>query len=103
LLDVKSVHLHPSDPIDVVAIDVTDKVNDVGANPGLTGDQIYWDLSMKSYWRGGSSVSSGVPADLPYRGYQIEQRITGSGASEFDSDVTHADNFAAVPLWCLAR
>ena len=74
----------------------------IGANPGLSADQIYWDLSMKSYWRGGSSTESGVPADIPNRGYQMVQRITGSGTSEFDSDVTHADNFGGTVLWCVS-
>jgi hypothetical protein len=74
----------------------------IGAGPGLSADQIYWDLSMKSYWRGGSSVQSGVPSDIPHRGYQLIQRITGSGDSKFDSDVTHADNFGGKVSWCVS-
>jgi hypothetical protein len=75
----------------------------IGANPGLSADEIYWDLSMKSYWRGGSSSKSGVPDDIPNRGYQMVQRITGSGVREFDSDVTHSDNFGGKALWCIAQ
>lgn len=75
----------------------------LGASPGLTADQIYWDLKMQSYWRGGSSASAGVPTDIPYRGYQMTQRISGSGVSEFDSDVIHADNFGGKVQMCVAR
>ena len=74
----------------------------IGANPGLSADQIYWELNMQSYWRGGSSVNAGVPADIPNRGYQMKQHITGSGASVFDSDVTQSDNFGGTVLWCVS-
>jgi hypothetical protein len=73
----------------------------IGANPGLTADELYWDLRMRSYWRGGSSESGGVPDDIPHRGYQMSQRITGAGASEFDSDVIAADNFGGAVQYCL--
>jgi hypothetical protein len=74
----------------------------IGANPGLSADQLYWDLAMKSYWRGGSSEKSGVPADIPYRGYQLTQRIPASAGANFDSNVTQADNFGGEVMWCLA-
>ena len=74
----------------------------IGANPGLSADQIYWDLKMQSYWRGGSSEASGVPADIPHRGYQLFQRITGSGANEFDSDVVKTDNFGGAVKMCVS-
>ena len=74
----------------------------IGSNPGLSADQLYWDLPMKSYWRGGSNVESGVPADIPHRGYQLKQRIAGSTASKFDSDVTCADNFGGKVIWCMS-
>jgi hypothetical protein len=74
----------------------------IGANPGLTADQIYWDLSMKSYWRGGSSAESGVPVEIPNRGYQMIQRISGSGTSEFDSDVISTDNFGNAVQMCVS-
>jgi hypothetical protein len=74
----------------------------IGAAPGLTADELYWDIKMKSYWRGGSSASSGVPEDIPNRGYQLTQRITGSGATEFDSDVVKTDNFGGAVQWCVS-
>jgi hypothetical protein len=73
----------------------------VGSSPGLSADQLYWDLPMKSYWRGGSSVESGVPADLPHRGYQLIQRIIGSETNEIDSNVLHGDNFGGNVRWCV--
>jgi hypothetical protein len=75
----------------------------VGANPGLSADQLYWDLRMASYWRGGSSEAAGVPADIPHRGYQMTQRITGTAGSEVDKDVVKTDNFNGRVQWCLAR
>jgi Domain of unknown function (DUF1906) len=74
----------------------------IGANPGLSADQIYWDLKMTSYWRGGSSEASGVPADIPNRGYQMIQRITGAGSSEFDSNVVSADHFGGTVKMCVS-
>jgi hypothetical protein len=73
----------------------------VGANPGLTADQLFFDLRVQSYWRGGSSESAGVPADIPHRGYQMRQRITGAGAGEFDTDVIAADNFGGEIQFCV--
>jgi hypothetical protein len=75
----------------------------IGASPGLTADEIYWDLRMQSYWRGGSSAAAGVPTDIPHRGYQMVQRITGTGNSEFDSDVIRTDNFGGKVRMCVAR
>lgn len=75
----------------------------IGANPGLTADQLYWELRIASYWRGGSSVSAGVPADIPHRGYQMTQRITGAPGSEVDMDVIKTDNFNCAVHWCVAR
>ena len=74
----------------------------IGANPGLSADQLYWDLDTGHYWRGGSSEKAGVPTTIPNRGYQMIQRITGSGASEFDSDVVQTDNFGDGALWLCA-
>jgi hypothetical protein len=74
----------------------------VGANPGLTADQLYWDLHMASYWRGGSSEAAGVPSDIPHRGYQMVQRITGAGTAEFDFDTIKTDRFGGAVQWCVA-
>lgn len=74
----------------------------IGASPELTADELFWDIRIKSYWRGGSSAASGVPLDIPHRGYQLTQRITGSGATEFDSDVVKTDNFGGAVQWCVS-
>jgi hypothetical protein len=75
----------------------------IGANPGLSADQLYWDLRIASYWRGAASESAGVPADIPHRGYQMTQRITGAAGSEVDRDVIKTDNFNTAVQWCVAR
>lgn len=72
----------------------------VAAAPGLSADELYWNLKTKHYWRGGSSVEAGVPADIPNRGYQLSQRIQNPGQSnEFDWDVTKTDNFGSGVMW----
>ncbi len=71
----------------------------VGASPGLTADQLYWDLHTSHYWRGGSSEAAGVPTTLPHRGYQMTQRITGTGSTSFDSDVVRTDDFGGTAQW----
>jgi hypothetical protein len=73
----------------------------IGANPGLSADQL-WDVSMKSYWQGGSDPAAGVPADIPNRGYQVKQRITALGTSQVDIDLTDADNFGGTVRWCVS-
>ncbi len=45
----------------------------VGANCGLTGDQLFWNLQTQHYWESGSTVPT-----LPQRGYQMTQRITAA-------------------------
>lgn len=72
----------------------------IGAAPGLTADQLYWDVKTKHYWKGGSSAKAGVPDDIPHRGYQIIQRIQNPNTSkEFDSDVTRTDAFGLGAMW----
>jgi hypothetical protein len=72
----------------------------IGAAPGLTADQLYWDLKTKHYWKGGSSATAGVPDDIPNRGYQLIQRISDPGTpSEFDSNVTRTDAFGSGVMW----
>jgi hypothetical protein len=72
----------------------------IRSNPGLTADQLYWDLKTKHYWKGGSSAIAGVPDDIPQRGYQLIQRIHYPGTSlEFDSNVTKTDNFDGGVMW----
>lgn len=72
----------------------------IGAAPGLTADQLYWDIKTKHYWKGGSSAKAGVPDDIPNRGYQLVQRISNPGtSSEFDSNVTRTDTFGSGVMW----
>ncbi|KJV27602.1 glycoside hydrolase domain-containing protein [Luteibacter yeojuensis] len=70
----------------------------VGASCGLTGDDLYWRLQTKHYWRGGSKVP-----DLPHRGYQLVQRITTKAdivnGIAIDRDVTYVDAFGDAPTW----
>jgi Rv2525c-like, glycoside hydrolase-like domain len=72
----------------------------IGADPGLTGDQLYWNLKTKHYWKGGSSAQAGVPDDIPHRGYQMIQYIENPDTpQEFDRNVTKTDNFSDAVLW----
>ena len=72
----------------------------IGAAPGLSADQLYWNLKTKHYWQGGSSVQAGVPDDIPNRGYQLKQHIQNAGkANEFDSNVTETDNYKGGIMW----
>ena len=72
----------------------------IGAAPGITPDQMYWNLKTKSYWKGGSSAKAGVPDDIPHRGYQLIQHIQNVGKpDEFDSNVTKNDAFGSGVMW----
>jgi hypothetical protein len=72
----------------------------IGAAPGLTADQLYWDIKTKHYWKGGSSAKAGVPDNIPPRGYQLVQRINNPNTpSEFDSNVTSTDAFGLAVRW----
>jgi hypothetical protein len=68
----------------------------VGANAILSGDQLYWRLQLKHYWKSGSTV----PA-IPLRGYQLVQRIV-SGDRPFgvgiDRNVAITDGFGDAAL-----
>lgn len=73
----------------------------VGAASGLDGDQLYWRLKTRHYWRSGSRVP-----DLPHRGYQLVQRITSAPDKvigiEIDRDVTYSDAFGGTASWLVA-
>jgi hypothetical protein len=72
----------------------------IGAAPGLTADQLYWDIKTQHYWKGGSSAKAGVPDNIPPRGYQLVQRINNPNTpSEFDSNVTSTDAFGLAVKW----
>jgi hypothetical protein len=69
----------------------------VGASAILTGDQLFWRLKVKHYWKSGSNV----PA-IPQRGYQMVQHIavgdTVAGVA-IDRNVTMTDAFGGTVLW----
>jgi len=69
----------------------------VGASAILNGDQLYWRLRTKHYWKSGSKV----PA-IPERGYCMVQRIVAGdkvGGVEIDRNVTKVDGFGNSPIW----
>jgi len=63
----------------------------VGANAILSGDDLYWSLKSKHYWRLGSRVP-----DIPHRGYQMVQSIK---PGQVDKNVTLNDAFGNGVLW----
>jgi len=69
----------------------------VGASAILTGDQLYWRLRMRHYWKSGSSVPS-----IPERGYQLVQRIVPGdvvAGIAIDRNVTKTDSFGGTVRW----
>jgi hypothetical protein len=70
----------------------------VGADCGLTSDQLFWDLTCRSYWQSGSDVP-----DVDQRGYQMVQRITSEpdivNGIAIDRDLTLTDNLGGAPIW----
>jgi hypothetical protein len=70
----------------------------VGANQPLSGDELYWRLRIRNYWKSASTVP-----DIPYRGYQIMQALAPSpiGGIALDRDVVLADNFGGLPYWAI--
>jgi hypothetical protein len=69
----------------------------VGANAILNGDQLYWRLKTRHYWKSGSTVP-----DIPERGYCMVQRIVNGDVVAgvgIDRNVTKLDNFGNSPLW----
>jgi hypothetical protein len=68
----------------------------VGSNCILTGDQLYWQLKTKRYWKSGSTVP-----DIPHRGYCMVQHIIKNdevGGVEICRDVTAIDGFGNAPM-----
>jgi hypothetical protein len=73
----------------------------VGANAILSGDELYWRLRTKHYWRSGSAVP-----DIPHRGYQLVQRIVRGDAPfgvEIDRNVTKNDAFGSAVVWLMPQ
>ena len=70
----------------------------VGAKCVLSGDDLFWRLKTKHYWRSGSKVP-----DIPQRGYQLIQRITAKpdkvSGIEIDRDLTVTDSFGDSVVW----
>src|SRR5205085_20431 len=67
----------------------------VGANCGLSSDQLYHQLKMKYYWKSGSTVPP-----IPFRGYCMVQTITKPDlAAGIDRDVITPDAFGMTPPW----
>ena len=65
----------------------------VGANAILSGDDLYWRLRTKHYWKSGSTVP-----DIPIRGYQMIQRIVNN---DIDRNVTRTDAFGDAVQWII--
>jgi len=70
----------------------------VGSNCALNGDELFWRLRTKHYWRSGSSVP-----DVPHRGYQLVQRISPERDSvngvEIDRDLCTPDILGGAATW----
>jgi hypothetical protein len=75
------------------------EVNDAGFVPGiyigasaiLTGEEMFWRLQTKHYWKSGSNVPN-----IPQRGYQMIQKIIANdkvGGVSIDRNLTQTDAF----------
>ncbi|KVN27615.1 hypothetical protein WT77_22360 [Burkholderia stagnalis] len=63
----------------------------VGFNPGLSSEQLYFQLTTQHYWRAPSAAP-----DIAFRGYQIYQHIVkGPGGNEIDVDHAQNDNLGS--------
>jgi hypothetical protein len=72
----------------------------VGARAILTGNELFWRLSTKHYWKSGSRVP-----DIPHRGYQLIQTIIRNDKIDgvaIDRNLTKNDNFGGSVLWLSA-
>lgn len=68
----------------------------VGADCILSGDELYFNLKTKHYWKSGSTVP-----DIPHRGYCMIQRIIAGdvvGGVAIDRDVTFVDTLGSAPM-----
>jgi hypothetical protein len=69
----------------------------IGARAVLTGEEIFWRVRAKHFWRSGSRVP-----DVPHRGYQLIQKIIKNDkidGVEIDRNLTVNDNFGQSVLW----
>ena len=72
----------------------------VGARAILTGNELFWRLTTKHYWKSGSRVP-----DIPHRGYQLIQTIIRNDKIDgvaIDRNLTKSDNFGGSVLWLSA-
>ena len=72
----------------------------VGAGAILTGNELFWRLRTKHYWKSGSRVP-----DIPHRGYQLIQTIIRSDKIDgvaIDRNLTKNDDFGGTALWLSA-
>ena len=66
----------------------------------LTGNELFWRLTTKHYWKSGSSVP-----DIPHRGYQLIQSIIRNDKIDgvtIDRNLTKNDNFGGSVQWLSA-
>ena len=69
----------------------------VGAGAILTGNELFWRLTTKHYWKSGSRVP-----DIPHRGYQLIQTIIRNDKIDgvsIDRNLTKNDSFGSSVLW----
>jgi hypothetical protein len=68
----------------------------VGAEAILTGDELYWRLKTRHYWRSASRVPP-----IPHRGYQMFQALAPSPVPgiSIDRNVTKDDGFGDAVVW----
>jgi Domain of unknown function (DUF1906) len=70
----------------------------VGSGCVLTGDELFWRLRTRHYWRSGSAVP-----DVPHRGYQLIQRIASApdivNNIAIDRNISATDALNGCPLW----
>lgn len=69
----------------------------IGARAILTGDEMFWRLQTKHYWKSGSTVPP-----IPQRGYQLIQKIIANdkvGGVSIDRNLTQNDAFGDAVQW----
>jgi hypothetical protein len=72
----------------------------VGARAILTGNELFWRLTTKHYWKSGSRIP-----DIPHRGYQLIQSIIRNDKIDgvaIDRNLTKNDNFGGSVQWLSA-
>jgi len=73
----------------------------VGASAILTGDELFWRLRTRHYWKSGSKVP-----DIPHRGYQMIQKIIPNdkiNGVAIDRNLTQNDLFGDAVQWLIRQ